>query len=384
VLGNPPWEHTELKEQEWFATRDLDIANAAGVERKRKIDSLAKQNPDLHNAFLDARRQEDCSSYFIRNSERYPLCGRGRINTYAIFAETNRLILGLRGRVGCIVPSGIATDDTTKYFFRNLMDSHTLVSLYSFENEEFIFSAVHHATKFCLLTISGYDKSNDIADFVFFARQTPDLQDEEKRFSLSAKDIALLNPNTRTCPIFRSKRDLKLTKAIYSRIPVFVRDGSHIESPWGISFLQGVFNMTSDSHLFRTRKQLEAEGLILEGNIFHKDNEVYLPLYEGKMIWHFDHRFGTYEGQTQAQANQGKLPELNSQQHADPSLLSIPQYWIYESQMPKIIQDGTDALLVFRDITNASVLRTAIFSILPVVACGHTLPIVLFDNKSTR
>ena len=111
VLGNPPWEHTELKEQEWFANRDPEIANAAGAERKRKIEVLAVSNPALYNAFLEARRQEDGGSHFIRNSARYPLCGRGRINTYAIFAETNRLILSSKGRVGCIVQSGIATDD---------------------------------------------------------------------------------------------------------------------------------------------------------------------------------------------------------------------------------------------------------------------------------
>jgi hypothetical protein len=39
------------------------------------------------------------------------------------------------------------------------------------------------------------------------------------------------------------------------------------------------------------------------------------------MIWYFDHRFGTYEGQTQAQANQGKLPELGEQEHINPFLL---------------------------------------------------------------
>lgn len=38
-------------------------------------------------------------------------------------------------------------------------------------------------------------------------------------------------------------------------------------------------------------------------------------MYEAKMIYQFDHRFGTYERQTQAQANQGKLPELNEQEH---------------------------------------------------------------------
>jgi hypothetical protein len=40
------------------------------------------------------------------------------------------------------------------------------------------------------------------------------------------------------------------------------------------------------------------------------------------MVHHFDHRFGTYEGQTDSQANQSKLPELDEAQHADPERVS--------------------------------------------------------------
>ena len=46
-----------------------------------------------------------------------------------------------------------------------------------------------------------------------------------------------------------------------------------------------------------------------------------LPLYEAKMIHHFDHRFGTYEGQTEAQANMGTLPRLTPEQQDDPSFV---------------------------------------------------------------
>ncbi len=383
VLGNPPWERIKIQEKEWFASRRPDIAKAANAaQRRRMISNLMYEDPAMYAAFMEDQRQATGESHIVRDSGRYPSCGRGDVNTYAIFAETMRLISSPTGRVGCIVPSGIATDDTTKYFFRDLMESHSLVSLYSFENEEFIFPAIHHATKFCLLTISGSKSPQRAADFVFFARQTSYLQDKERHFSLSATDISLLNPNTCTCPIFRSKRDMVLTKAIYERVPVLIKEGPPEENPWSISFNR-MFDMANDSHLFRTREQLEADGWRLEGNVFRKGGEVYLPLYEGKMIWHLDHRFGTYEGQTQAQANQNKLPELNDEQHANPFLLSIPQYWIHELHLPKLMKDGRKALLVFRDVTNAVVLRTAVFSILPAVPCGHKLPLVVLDSTRT-
>jgi len=381
VLGNPPWERIKLQEQEWFASRRPDIANATNAsQRRRMIAALAYEDASLYSAFLEDLRKAEGESHLIRHSERYPLCGRGDVNTYAIFAENTRLILKSTGRVGYIVPSGIATDDTTKYFFRNLMETYTLASLYSFENEEFIFPAVHHATRFCLLTITGSKRPQKVADFVFFARQTSYLQDAERHFSLSAKDIALLNPNTRTCPIFRSKRDFELTKAIYNRVPILFKEDPIEDNPWGIKFLR-MLDMTNDSHLFRGQEQLRTEGWILSGNIFFKNGEKCLPLYEGKMIWHFDHRFGTYDGQTQAQLNQGKLPELTDQQHAIPHLLSMPHYWVHESHVSKLLYDVRNALLVFRDITNATVLRTSVFCIVPYTACGNNLPIAILDPK---
>jgi hypothetical protein len=384
VLGNPPWERIKTQDREWFASLRPDIANAANAaQRSRMVSTLIYDDPTLYTAFLEDRRRSDCESHFIRNSGRHPLCGRGDINTYSVFAETARCILNSIGRVGYIVPSGIATDDTTKYFFQDLMNTHTLVSLFSFENEEFIFPAVHHATKFSLLTTSGFKRPQKVADFVFFARQTSYLQDDERHFSLSAADIALLNPNTHTCPIFRSKRDVELTKAIYAHVPIFIKDNPTEDNPWSAKFSM-MFQMANDSYLFRTREQLEGDGWILKGNIYVKDEETCLPLYEGKMISHFDHRFGTYEGQTQAQAKQGKLPELTEKQHSNPYLLTIPRYWIHESHMPNLMKDGRKALLVFRDVVRSTDIRTAMFSILPAMPCSHKIPIVVLNSKYSR
>jgi N-6 DNA Methylase len=384
VLGNPPWERIKLQEKEWFAQRRPDIANAQNAAaRGRMIEALADQDPATLDAFREGRRKAEGESHFVRSSNRYPLCGRGDINTYAIFAETNRTILGATGRVGCIVPSGIATDDTTKYFFQDLVNSQTLVSLHSFENEEFIFPEIHHATKFCLLTLSGSAKHIESADFVFFARKREDLLDNEKHFSLTPEEITLLNPNTQTCPIFRSKRDALLTKSIYLRIPILLKETQPEENPWKIKFTT-LFHMANDSSLFRTREQLEQEGWIRIGNTFHRNGDDYLPLYEGKMFWHFDHRFGTYDGQTQAQANQGKLPELDEIQHANPNLLSLPRYWIKKAtvQTVKSARNLGQYYIAFRDVTSAVVLRTCIFTVLPGVAVGHKAPLVIIGQDS--
>ena len=156
VLGNPPWERIKIQEQEWFAQRRPDIAKAANAAARRKmIAQLAEEDPALHQAFQDDRRVAEGESHIARNSGRFPLCGRGDVNTYTLFAELNRQLIGASGRVGMVVPPGIVYDDTTKHFFRDLMEGQSLVSFYHFENEEFLFPAVDHRVVFSLLTLSG-------------------------------------------------------------------------------------------------------------------------------------------------------------------------------------------------------------------------------------
>ncbi|GCE08143.1 Eco57I restriction-modification methylase domain-containing protein [Dictyobacter aurantiacus] len=383
VMGNPPWEHAELKEQEWFATRNTEIANAPGAERKRKIEALAKSDPALHTAFLDAKRQQDGWSHLIRNSGYYPLCGRGRINTYAIFAENMRVILSKRGRVGCIVPPGIATDDTNKFFFKNLMESKSLVSFFAFVNEAKLFPGIDHRVKFALLTMGGATAYNAEADFAFGVYHTDDLNDTNRHFSLSSHEVYLFNPNTLTCPIFSSKKDMLITKTIYEHIPVLIKESTSEENPWNITFRQGIFNMTSDSHLFCTREKLEKDGFQLEGNIFFKDDEKYLPLYEAKMINIFNHRFGTYEGATKEDLARGKLPELSVDKLELSNIYPLPNNWVSYTELRSINLYNSKGLLCFRKITNSGVFRTLVGAIIPCVAAGDSLQFILSSTISS-
>ena len=81
-----------------------------------------------------------------------------------------------------------------------------------------------------------------------------------------------------------------------------------------------MMDMSNDSHIFRSQEQLEEEGWKLSGNVFHKDGGEYLPLYEAKMIHHFDHRWATYEnGRTRA-------PSLAEKQ--EPNYTVMPRYWV--------------------------------------------------------
>lgn len=384
VLGNPPWERLKLQEKEWFAARDPAIANARNAsERGRLIRALTQSDPSLHAAFLDDKRRAEGESHFARNSGRYPLTGRGDVNTYPLFAELGKTIMGGRGRMGMVLPSGIATDDTTKFYFQDLVESKALVSLFDFENRMGIFPGVHRSYKFCLLTLTGAARPAAEAEFVFFALDTSEVRDPEKRFTLTPEDIALLNPNTKTCPVFRTRRDAEITKAIYRRVPVLVNEVTG-ENPWGISFMR-MFDMSNDSGLFRTKEDLERDGFDLRGNRFVLGEQVYLPLYEAKMMHQFDHRFATY-------TENGDTRDVTREEKADPAFEPLPRYWVkaeeVRDRLIKTTRSGRvewewnhDWLLAFRNITNATNERTAIFSVMPRVGVGHSAPLLFSPHK---
>lgn len=375
VLGNPPWERVKLQEQEFFATREPAIVAARNAaERKKLIAALPATNADLWKVWTGATRVAQGQSHFARQSGRYPLCGKGDVNTYALFAEHNWQVLAPGGCAGFIVPGGIVTDDTTKEYFQALLDRSALGSVHHFENESLVFKGLHHAYRFVLFTI----RESRQADLVFYARRAADLDDRWRHFALTPVDFATLNPNTRTCPTFRSQRDADINLAMYRRAGVLWRENAPDGNPWGLRFLR-MFDMTNDSGLFRTRAELGAAGWRLDEDRFERDGEAMLPLYEAKMVHQFDHRFGSYEGQSQTQANQGKLPELDHVAHADPGKVTLPRYWVSKEEVAARIDDTWNEhwLLGWRDITGAGVIRTVIACIVPTTAVGNSFPLMM-------
>src|SRR4051794_4190048 len=74
-------------------------------------------------------------------------------------------------------------------------------------------------------------------------------------------DIALVNPNTHTCPVFRTTADAELTKRIFKHVPIFMAQKVDSQSQaWRLTVRQNFFSHTSDSALFHSAKQLIDAG----------------------------------------------------------------------------------------------------------------------------
>ncbi len=376
VLGNPPWEKVKLAEKEFFSSRRPDIAEAAGARRRRLIAELEATDPSLWTEYRDALAHAEAVAHFLHDSGRYPLCGRGDVNTYAAFAEAMRSLLAPAGRLGVILPTGIATDDTTKAFFQAVAQGE-LVSLYDFENRRGLFPDVHSSQKFCLLTLSGNARPAARADLAFFCHEASDLDAPDRRFALEPGEIALLNPNTGTCPVFRSRRDAEITLGIYRRVPVLIREGDEKGNPWSVR-LATMFHMTSDSGLFHSREQLEAQGFTLDGNVFRRGDETYLPLYEAKMVSFYDHRAADVVISPTAAARQRQPRYLTAEEHRDPSRPAYPLSWVKRAEVDARLEDWPHSwLLGFCDVTSPTNERTVVPAVIPRSAVGNKFPLLL-------
>lgn len=389
VVGNPPWERIKLQEQEFFATRDAAIAEAPNAAaRKRLIAQLFELSPSLYASFQAAKRESSGSAHFLKVSGRCPFTATGDINTYSVFAETDRTITGPHGRTGVIVPTGIATDATTQRFFRDLVETKSLAALYDFENAAPVFPDVHRSFKFSLLTMAGQAAREDAARFAFFLHDPAELDDASRAFNLRPEEILLLNPNTGTCPVFRSRRDAEITLGIYRRVPVLVKEGDPNGNPWGVSFMT-MFHMSNDSHMFHTREELEEDGWHLDGNVFVRGEERMLPLYEAKMVHHYDHRWATYDRDESVR----DLPLAEKQL---PETVVQPRYWVSDGDVDTggtsadgspIYEAGVssrlaskgwnyDWLVGWRDICRATDERTAISFVFPKSGVGNKIPLM--------
>ena len=180
-----------------------------------------------------------------------------------------------------------------------------------------------------------------------------------------------MNPNTGTLPMFRTRVDADITLGIYGPvIRVLIRDGDPEGNPWELLLPQR-FSHGNDS------------GFSAQPNVSRTPNSTAGPtsLTEGicaavraKMLGHFDHRFSTYRGATQAQLNVGSLPRLSDAEHDDPDVESLARYWVDRSEVAARLADRWDHgwLLGWRNIGRSSDSRTFVPSVLPTTAVGNT------------
>ncbi len=239
---------------------------------------------------------------------------------------------------------------------------------------------MHRSFKFSVLVFGGKEVKTPAADFAFFLHCVEELEDGKRHMSLSGKDLALVNPNTHTCPVFRSRRDAELTKAIYRRVPVLVdRNRKEGGNPWGIKFVR-MFDQTNDAELFRTRQDLVKLGAKPEGNRWKKGKQVFLPLYEAKMVQAYDHRAAGVVIEKENWMRQGQTERTSLVSHQNPEFVVQPRWWVEEKSVVGVLgRHIPEGFLGFKDITSPTNQRTMIAAAIPWSAVTDHFPLVVAD-----
>ena len=383
VVGNPPWDRVKLQQVEWFAARRPEIARASrAADRKRMIADLEKAGDPLAREFAGASARAANAARMARTCGDYPLLSGGDVNLYSLFVERAMSLVKPEGMVGLLTPSGIASDMTAAEFFKGVATEGRLRTFYDFENRRTrykappFFPAVDSRFKFCVF-VAGPSPVEKPADYAVYLHDLAELDDRQRRFLLPAADFARVNPNTGTAPIFRTRRDMKLTSTIYERLPVLVNRSSGEEAKaWPVKYLR-MLDMTNDSGLFRAREELEEkEGAWpIGGNRYRSREGDWVPLYEGKMVQAFDHRAASVAVNPRNPHRPGQPEQATLKQHQDPAWQPDPQYWVLESRIPSSLKYPWS--LGYKMITAPTNQRTMIAAVLPLAGVGNSMGVLL-------
>jgi hypothetical protein len=227
-----------------------------------------------------------------------------------------------------------------------------------FNNQEKVFPAVHLDTPFVLLTIGAGDMT---PTFAFELRNVAQVEETSRYFNLSSSEIARVNPNTGTIPVFRSSADKELATKIYERIPVLIdQSGGASGNPWK-TCLRTMFHKSNASKSGHLRSRLELTAGAEAG-------DQWLPVHEGEYGYQYDHRYATLDGEV--------VRRVTVREHQDQSFEPTFELLARKREFFAILSRwkvpiSHDALLGFRRVSNAANERTAIAAILPPISLTY-------------
>jgi N-6 DNA Methylase/Eco57I restriction-modification methylase len=233
VLGNPPWEMLRA-----------DRRDPAARERARAATSALTR--------------------FARESRTFAWQGEGHTNLYQLFLERMVRLLADGGRLGVVLPAGLATDQGAAPLRRMLLDRTALDSVIGFENRNAIFP-IHRSLKFLLLTATK-GPSTSAVPCRFGVRiperldELPETGDDPGAVPVPRALLQQVSGDDLAIPDVRSRDDVDLLGHLYGCAPALGgADG------WHARFGREL-NATEDRAQFRPASVATAADLpIVEG-----------------------------------------------------------------------------------------------------------------------
>lgn len=393
ILGNPPWEKFTISDEEWFASREPAIGRIKGkAQRDKLIKQLKTTASNLFEAYREAQNDvQKLTRVLTRDSGLYPITGFKELNTYHLFTELAERLVQSQGRVGLIVKTGIGSAENCLPLFRKLTDGKQLVSLFDFVNKKPLFPSVQTVERFSLITFTGNAGHEKPMQFATLCTEPSDLNKQDRQYSLTTEDISLMSPTNSACPLLKSNTCVNIMRRIYRTFPVLNNtDSEKPSSYWNVEYVR-IFDMATDSGEFKRLEEFEDEGFHPDTKrIVRTQQDEYLPLYEGKYIYLFDHRYGSFETVpvSKKYGRKAEAPSPTSEQFMNPEYEILPRYWF-----PKILWENrvkqrnlrSDFHFLFRDVGGVYPdLRTAISAVCPASPAGDKAPTLTIPTTGDR
>ena len=280
VLANPPWEVFQTDEKEFFQQYDSAIQkNKLRIEDWNKQFDKHMGSEEIRAAWLDYVSRFPHMARWYKKSPDYASQTSIKINLYLLFVERCFYLLRPGGHCGIVIPSGIYTDLGTKGLRELLFEQTQIEGLFCFENRKEIFEGVHRSFKFVVLTFeksavprlqqAGERNASAPPDDLlapqaietaggsnttrfpaaFMRHDVAELErfPAEGALWLDVELIKRLSPDSYSVMEFKSTLDVQIAEKML-KFPLL---GERIEGAWNLKLAQE-FNMTTDSHLFKT------------------------------------------------------------------------------------------------------------------------------------
>jgi hypothetical protein len=378
VVGNPPWEKYTILEREFFAAFPEIVSEANAAKRRKLIEDELKRSPIVAEAWSTAQREASAKGDFVRGSGRFPQSAVGELNLYPLFAELATHLTKRDGWTGLILKSLMFTGSTWKGFTDHLVTSGRLRAVFDFKNWEMLFSSVGYHERYSLTTM-GPERPDIRMQLAVGLTNPAQLADDSSVIAVDRAFPRRVNPETGTLPQCETPEDLRILTRVAEALPTLG------QSDWDARYTSGL-HMTSDAAELRDREGLEAEGFQLRGSWFLRGSEEFAPVYEGKFIHQYDHRFATFDGIPADKRFGIKAATINptDDQKRDRTLEIFPRYWVrrrFFEENARARGVSMDWNLAFRDTTNViSNFRTAVGCVVGPTAFNYKCPNVVIAS----
>lgn len=334
-----------------------------------------RENEAIHSLWRAARAR---SRGFADPAHPFRHQGSADVNLYKTFLELAHALLRPGGRLGLIVPSGLYTDKGSMALRRLFLERCRWTHLYAFQNERFVFGAVHHSYKVISLCVEkGGGTEVVLTRFRLGPGDSPDVSEletdlpaDDRYLPVRADQIARLSPRSLALLEIRYSRDLEVLEKIYAGSVLLGDDSA---DGWGIKYARE-FDMTTDSHLFAPRPKWQAQGFRPDeyGRWIGPEGDVALPLYEGRMVDSFDPAQKAWVSGSARKAVWTPI-EWTEKRPAAQFLMSSTSF-LQSLQESGLASNGLK--VAFIDVTAATNERTMVAASLTELPCGNTVPVL--------